>query len=207
MLANAPQQSTPASWPGFRVTDGANIILVKSRVCPSAMFGCATQNFSIEMLHWDDYCESIEPPAVKQPSMKEQFEVIPFAPVTSQIAKTSGETETFVFKCIAIGDGQYGSSHQNLQHEMIHYDDYMRDNGNAGTSMESLFRSFYGHSVDSFSTNGDRVPLLIKCITAAEQNYGAPTQNLSIEMLHWDDYCVAENIEQNGQKMKGLFPS
>ncbi|CUG94083.1 Hypothetical protein, putative [Bodo saltans] len=180
---------------------------MKAKVCHPSLFGYQTQNLSSEMLHWDDYCEFVEPQAVKQASMKEQFQLLPFAPVTSQVTKTNGEVESFVFKCVAIVEGQYGASSQNLSQDMIHYDDYMKEIGQvpAGPSLESTFKTFYGHSVETFSSNGERVPLIIMCTLATEQACGAPVQNVSSEMLHWDDYCAAENIPQNSQTMKELF--
>lgn len=147
--------------------------------------------------------------------MRQMFESIPYAPVTVQVAKTNGETETFVLKCIAISEGQYGSGQQNLTQEMLHFDDYMRNSAPTAAapspmvgghkSMESIFRTFYGHGVETFSNSGERIPLLLKCLTTTEQSYGAAIQNLSCEMLHWDDYCLAENIQQSGQTMKSLF--
>jgi hypothetical protein len=204
--SQALASSTP-QWPGFRYVDGTNTYMMKSRVCHPSLFGNSSQNFSIEMLHWDEYCEFVEPPATKQVSMKEQFHVLPYAPITSQVTKTNGDVESFVFKCVAIVEGQYGANIQNLSQDMIHYDDYMKENGqaSAGPSMESTFKTFYGHSVETFATNGDRVPLIIMCVLTTEQACGAPVQNVSCEMLHWDDYCSAENIPKSGQTMKELF--
>lgn len=215
----AQQPAAPAAvaaipaWPGHSV-EGKDIhMMVKCMVCLPALCGADKQEYCLEMLHWDDWCTANNAAPVGTKSMKDLFESIPFVGTTC-IQKKSGEIEKYLLKCIAIADNQCGAPVQDLNQDMIHYDDYVSQHQAAlppgvlsgGSSLASRFAGFYGHTVHTSTAQGESMTIVIECMVAEPALCGAAEQNFSTEMLHWDDYCEAQRLppSASGSTMKHL---
>ena len=188
---------------------------MKSVSCMESSFGAATQNFCCEMLRWDDY-RQVTNVQDGTPSMVSLFcpngqYLPPFRGHTVPMPSQNGSNDVLV-KCIIATDELQGSKQQDFSIEMLRYDDYaaigLITTPAGEKKMVDLFFKpppFAAHVVEIPLTTGEKSVCYIKCITSTPAKCGAASQNMSPEMLRWDDVRAAANIADGLPTMASIF--
>ncbi|KAG8340756.1 hypothetical protein ERJ75_000212600 [Trypanosoma vivax] len=173
-------------------------------VFPASAQGSDTQFTCSEMLHWDEYREQLGTND-GTPKMMQLFHTkyeVPFLGYRFTTPKGKAEGNS-----VALTPALSGSEKQTYCSEMEHWDAYRRANNiqDGIKFMKELFYDmFTGHEMYVLNTNNKLLTLKSMCIVADRQSYGADSQMLCTEMLHWDDFQVAQGVTPD-PKMGEVF--
>ena len=203
---------------------------LRSLACHPKNFGAPEINFSTEMQRWDDYKLVKKMDDGFGQTLKSCFDTLEegsLKPTGARFTQHRFREEKgrdkidFTIKSFPCFPHLFGTATQNFSTEMLRWDQ-MREAKKINDGTPSLYEQFFtseevgadpsgykdgkfvGYLVTTKVASGEQ-SFAIKSIACKGANEGQANQNLSTEMIRWDDYRQAKSINDGTPGMQQTF--